>query len=70
MSAMKNLDLICQQASATPEEYDETQTLISMHLNGEIDFKELPIHIQTLLMEWENDELELNSKEIVPWENY
>lgn len=70
MSAMKNLDLILQQNSPTPEEYDENKTLISMHLDGIIGANKLPQHLKDILFQWEQDELELDVKDTVaPWDN-
>lgn len=65
MSAMKNLDLILQQNSPTPEEYDENKTLISMHLDGIIEANKLPQHLKDILFQWEQDELELDVKDTV-----
>ena len=71
MSSMKNLDLIIQEVSTTPEDYDENKSLISMNLSGELEFKDLPTKLQDAMFQWEQEELELDSidqYDIQPWE--
>lgn len=63
MSSMKNLDYIVRDISIDESEYDENKTLISMHLNGELAFKDLPFMLQNAMMQWENEEMELAPKE-------
>ena len=74
MSAMKNLDLIIQNISMGPDEYNDNKELISANLNGELSFNELPVHLQTAMLEWENEEMELAPKEnyhdIQAWEDF
>ena len=64
MSAMKNLDFIIQNISMGPDEYNDNKELISANLNGELSFNELPVHLQTAMLEWENEEMELAPKEL------
>ena len=68
MSAMKNLDLMVQETSVTPEDYEENKTLICMHMNGEILFEQLPQHLKDLLFQWETQEIELAYLEPSSWE--
>lgn len=72
MSAMKNLDFIIQNISMGPDEYDDNRAIVSSHLNGEIQFNDLPQHLQNAMIEWEHDEMELAPKEnyhdIQTWE--
>ena len=73
MSAMKNLDFIVQNISMTAIEYEDNKELINAHMYGKIPFSELPEKIQSAIVEWESDELELgaeNYHDIESWEDY
>ena len=59
MSAMKNLDLMIQQRTQSPEDYIEAKEMISMNINGEIPFDQLPPRFQQLIYDWESEEMEL-----------
>ena len=74
MSAMKNLDLIVKNISMDPDEYNENVELVNAHIQGELKLEELPQHLQSAVVQWENEELELETKEnyhdIQAWEDY
>lgn len=53
MGMYKDLDIMIQEVSITPESYDSNKEIISNYLNG--DNKSLPQSLQNVVHAWEQE---------------
>ena len=63
MGMYKDLDIMIQEVSMTPEGYDSNKEMISDYLNG--DKKLLTQSLQNVIHAWEQEQYENYSTEIV-----
>ena len=58
MGAFKDLDIMIQEISLTPQEYDSNKEMISEYISGDVDIKSLPQRLQNVIHEWEREQYE------------
>ena len=58
MGAYNELDIMVQDVSMTPKEYDSNKELVSDYLSGDSDIKSLPQRLQDVIHEWEREQNE------------
>lgn len=58
MGIYKELDILIQEISLTPEEYESNKEIISDYLSGDVDIKSMPQRLQNLVHEWEREQCE------------
>ena len=63
MGMYKDLDIMIQEVSITPESYDSNKEMISNYLNG--DNKSLPQSLQNVVHAWEQEQYENYGTEIL-----
>jgi len=58
MGAYNELDIMVQDVSMTPDEYESNKEIITDYLSGDTDIRDLPLRLQDVIHTWEYEQNE------------